>query len=314
MKTWVLVGILAIVLYFAWNTREHLEVPVSTPTPTGTDGGPNVDIDPTCPAGSDLDAKWRCVVRQTTEVLPTCPSGYVLTAGIRCRKVGGTDEIDPTCSDGRVLDDGSAGGGWGCKKFATPICPSSYTVVPWGNSTGSRCRPNAASTSESSSAAAAPGSAMTSGGSGAGNTTGGSSTSAFGPTSGGRAGSKYLVWGPIAGERDPNGGVSPADTSKTNKYPELLGGLGMGGDKTRVDGVGLTEPSSSWKLSLSGLLPDAKGLGSDEDSKYLPSSRTPGDMEKIPDPYRVSKTFTTSSYGSKTEPVPFLTDFSAFQK
>ena len=37
-------------------------------------------------------------------------------------------------------------------------------------------------------------------------------------------------------------------------------------------------------------------------------------MDIIPDPYRVAKTFSTSSYSSKTEPVPFLTDFSAFQK
>lgn len=158
---------------------------------------------------------------------------------------------------------------------------------------------------------------MTSGGTApaSGNTTGGSSTSSFAPTAGGRAGSKFLVWGPISGGRDGSGdGVSPADTSKTNKYPELLGGLGAGGDKTRIDGVGLAEPSSSWKLSMSGLLPDSKGLGADEDSKFLPTSRTPGDLEKIPDPYRVSQTFRTSSYTSKTDPVPFLTDFSAFQK
>ena len=104
------------------------------------------------------------------------------------------------------------------------------------------------------------------------------------------------------------------DTSKTNKYPELLGGLGQGGDKTRIDGIGLTQPSSSWQLSMSGMLPDAKSLGATELSKYLPFSRTPGDMEKVPDPYRVNQTFRQSSYSSKTEPVPFLSDFSAFQK
>lgn len=162
---------------------------------------------------------------------------------------------------------------------------------------------------------------MTSTGSGMpGNTTGGSSTSVYGPTSGGRAGAgsagagKYMVWGPVAKDRAEGDSVRPMDSTKMNKYPELLGGLGAGGDKTRIDGVGLTEPSSAWSLSLSGMLPDAKSLGADGLSQFLPFSRSPGDMEKIPDPYRVSQTFRTSSYTSKTEPVPFLADFSAFQK
>lgn len=170
-----------------------------------------------------------------------------------------------------------------------------------------------------------PGTAMTSSGSAmAGNTTGGSSTTVFGPTAGGRAGGsggstggagKYVVWGPIRGDRAEGAdGVNPMDSTKSNKYPELLGGLGTGGDKTRIDGVGLAEPSSSWTLSMSGLLPDMSSLGATEASKFLPFSRSPGDMEKIPDPYRVSQTFRTSSYASKTEPVPFLADFSAFQK
>jgi hypothetical protein len=37
-------------------------------------------------------------------------------------------------------------------------------------------------------------------------------------------------------------------------------------------------------------------------------------MDLVQDPYRVSQQFASSSYSFKTEPVPFLTDFSAFQK
>lgn len=85
------------------------------------------------------------------------------------------------------------------------------------------------------------------------------------------------------------------DTSKTLEYPELLGG-GYDGKK-KYDG-----------------LPSSASLGSEENAKFFPFSRSPGDMDLIPDPYRVSSTFTTSSYSSKTEPVPFLTDFSAFLK
>jgi hypothetical protein len=95
---------------------------------------------------------------------------------------------------------------------------------------------------------------------------------------------------PVAG----GGGV---DSSITNKYPELLGGM--------------SKPS---KNTDNKFLPTSEGLGATEDSKFFPTSRVPGDMDLIPDPYRVSQTFSSASYGSKTEPLPFLTDFSAFLK
>ena len=273
-------------------------------------------VDRICPAGTTL---YNGVCKDTTATTPVCPTGYTLEAGLGIRCVKGSESAQPTCPSGKVLGD-DATGGFGCISFPfqTASCPSGYTLqTGFGTQRCSR-------TGAASSAAGPPGggSAMTSSGTAmAGNTTGGSSTSVFGPTAGGRAGgtaggaSKYMVWGPLGGGRaEGEEGVQPSDTSKTNKYPELMGGLGAGGDKTRIDGVGLTEPSSSWQLSMSGMLPDAKSLGTSELSKYLPFSRSPGDMDKVPDPYRVSQTFRTSSYSSKTEPVPFLSDFSAFQK
>jgi len=41
--------------------------------------------------------------------------------------------------------------------------------------------------------------------------------------------------------------------------------------------------SQNWKLSMSGMLPTMDSLGAGDLSKYLPWSRTPGDMDKIPD-------------------------------
>jgi hypothetical protein len=116
----------------------------------------------------------------------------------------------------------------------------------------------------------------------------------FGPT--------FAGFGTVA---DPK---NSTDTSKTLEYPQLLGG-GDFKPSTRIDGVGIVAPSLN--SSTQGL-PSSKSLGTDENAKFFPHSRTPGDMDLIPDPYRVSSTFTTSSYSSKTEPVPFLTDFSAF--
>ena len=160
-----------------------------------------------------------------------------------------------------------------------------------------------------------------------GTDTGGSST-IRGPTSGGTKGNK--IWGPVfPGFGEGDGWGKGGDSTKKNNYPVLLGPKP---DKsTMVEGAGIVRPSKSWQLAQgvdfsspagatssatkgSSDLPSAKSLGSDESSQYLPYSRTPGDQDLIPDPYRVSSTFTTSSYSSKTEPVPFLTDFSAFQK
>ena len=93
------------------------------------------------------------------------------------------------------------------------------------------------------------------------------------------------------------------DSSKTNQYPELLGG-GDSRPSTRIEGAGIVPPSKSWQLSNDGSLPTADSL----------KSSVPGDKDLIPDPYRVSQQFSTSSYSFKTDPVPFLTDFSAFQK
>lgn len=114
------------------------------------------------------------------------------------------------------------------------------------------------------------------------------------------------MFGPIDNGRGE--GVRPMDSSKSNQYPELLGGDG-GRASTRIEGGGIVDPSG-----VGITLPPTSSLGSDENSKYLPFSRQPGDMEMIPDPYRVSQQFSAANYSFKTEPVPFLTDFSAFQK
>lgn len=144
----------------------------------------------------------------------------------------------------------------------------------------------------------------------AGGTTGGSSTSSAAPNAGGAMGQQVFgprytsVGSPIDGLSDGNGVVGA--------YPELLGGRG---DTTSVRGPGgIQGPSQNWLLSQSGALPSTASLGSGANSGYLPYSRVPGDQDLIPDPYRLSRNYSTASYSSKMDPVPFLTDFSAFQK
>jgi hypothetical protein len=78
-----------------------------------------------------------------------------------------------------------------------------------------------------------------------------------------------------------------------------MGGGGAGGGQTPLP-----------KIEF----PSLRSLGLNDMSQFFPFSRSPGDMDVVPDPFRVNRNFSTASYSSKNEPVPFLTDFSAFFK
>jgi hypothetical protein len=152
---------------------------------------------------------------------------------------------------------------------------------------------------------AGSGSGGATGSAGSGGATGsaGSAGSSAGSGSGsvGMGGGDRLkqVFGPLftgIGE----GGTITDDSSSRNRYPELLGGREIGVRNKNQD--------------EKGAMPTIGGLGGLGSSRFFPFSRVPGDMEKIPDPYRVSQTFTAANYSFKTDPVPFLTDFSAFFK
>jgi hypothetical protein len=147
-----------------------------------------------------------------------------------------------------------------------------------------------------------------------GTTTGGSSTSSMGPNSGGTTNmGSQKVWGPeFQGLGMGTSGADQGDTTGSRSYPFLIGPKGPA--STRIDGVGIMPPSKNYQLAQDGSLPTPESTGSAEGSQFLPNSRVPGDQDLIPDPYRVASAFSTSTYSSKTEPVPFLTDFSAFQK
>ena len=133
-------------------------------------------------------------------------------------------------------------------------------------------------------------------------TTGGSTTSSWGPSGDSTGARGFNVFGPeFAGVGESiYGGANGYDSTQSTSYPELLGGRN-GPSKTRVDGVGMINPSVN-APGMNANLPDWNTLG---------RSLMPGDQ----DPYRVSQTFSPSSYSSRgSDPVPFLTDFSAFLK
>jgi hypothetical protein len=217
-------------------------------------------------------------------VTPSCPAGTTLSAD--------NSECKTTDAAGKSTT-------------VPPTCPSGSTFVKRG--TSGVCEPVAAAPSLD---APVPGS--TGVGAVTGTTTGGTSGVTFGPTNESKMVGRK-VWGPASkglGEAVP-GAPTAGDSSKSTPYPVLLGGQ-TGKSSTRIEGVGIVPPSGS---GLGGILPSSAALGTDANSGFLPYSRQPGDQDLIPDPYRLAKNFSTSSYtASKTDPVPFLTDFSAFYK
>lgn len=259
---------------------------------------------PVCPVGTSLRTiTWEMIdgeIRDletareqcySDELVPyTCPDGYEPTRESRggtpgkpCRRVGGSETVEAVCESGYVYNVELGE----CEPAPVDqTCPSGYQLRE-GKCMRRRVVPPT--------------------------TTGGSTTSMQGPTTGGPTNRLRQVFGPqFTGSGGDLSGLLGGDSSQTNVYPELLGG--MIDSSSRIPGAGIQPPSKNWTLTKNGSLPTRTSMGSDEMSRYFPFSRTPGDMDVIPDPYRVAQTFSTSSYASKTEPVPFLTDFSAFQR
>jgi hypothetical protein len=144
-----------------------------------------------------------------------------------------------------------------------------------------------------------------------GNSTGGSS--------GGYASNPNLnplkrgnIWGPAWTGLGDNAGSGLGSGDRI--YPILLGPKPTA--SKMVEGAGIASPSQNASLVTSGTLPDPKSTGSDPNSQFFGTSRmpagsstVPGDKDLFPNPY---VEFTPSSGSSKTEPVPYLADFSAF--
>jgi hypothetical protein len=59
--------------------------------------------------------------------------------------------------------------------------------------------------------------------------------------------------------------------------------------------------------------PSYWSVGSDWTNMFAGTSRVPGDQDLIPNPYLQSSAYSLANGSQKTNPVPFLSDFSAFQ-
>lgn len=117
------------------------------------------------------------------------------------------------------------------------------------------------------------------------------SAAAGGAEEGTWAGTGKNIKGPSSGGRGTNEN-STGGLGVPRNYPVLYGGM----------------------QSYESAIPSSSSLGTDPTSRFLPYSRVPGDMDLYPDPYRLGKYFSSSSYANKDapEPAPFLADFSKF--
>ena len=261
---------------------------------------------PTCPEGMQLRAGTNKCYGPTEPY--QCAYKWIDTGGSGlgtpekpCKFSEGTEITSPSCPLGFTYNSTLKA----CDPVPQyPVCSSGYSITSDGKCKRPKSTPSGPS---------APPATTTAPSTPPATTTGGTSTSTWGPTSGGPTSRLRQVFGPqFAGQGGDLSSQDGGDSSQTNVYPELLGGLID--SSSRIPGAGITAPSKNWTLTKNGSLPPKSSMGADELARYFPFSRTPGDMDIIPDPYRVAQTFSASSYASKTEPVPFLTDFSAFQK
>ena len=141
-----------------------------------------------------------------------------------------------------------------------------------------------------------------------GTSTGGSSGTTYGPNSGSSSAFGKNIWGPVfTGVGSPLFNRGTGTTSNAD-YPLLMGGQSED-ESTRIDGVGIVNPSGA---GLNGILPSSGSLGSDPNSRFLPGAWQQG--TDTTDPYRLMGRYSTASHSTKPDPVPFLTDFSAFFK
>jgi hypothetical protein len=120
-------------------------------------------------------------------------------------------------------------------------------------------------------------------------------------------GNNLPVNGPSWGGR---GTLSSSSSSISSKPAPTLYGPQAG--KTGV-GSGLQSgyPQTN---SVTGQFGSMCTTGSDPDNAFATTSRCPGDQDLIPNPYLQATSHSLANGSQKTDPVPFLTDFSAFQK
>ena len=121
------------------------------------------------------------------------------------------------------------------------------------------------------------------------------------------SGSKVTVNGPSWGGLGTSTGSSSSSLS-SSPAPALYGPAA--GSSNSGLGWGYSQKNST----DTSMLPSYKNAGCDPMNSYSCTSRFPGNLESMPDTNTQATSYSLSNGSQKTNPVPFLTDFSAFQR
>jgi len=123
-------------------------------------------------------------------------------------------------------------------------------------------------------------------------------------------GSSLRVKGPSWGGKGQSASSASASSSIPNPF---LYGPGSGNKGSGSgDGFGFGFPQiNSMDVTM---LPSTDSLGSNPENQYAVTSRVPGDQDLVPNPYMQSSSYSLANNSQKTDPVPFLANFSAFQR
>jgi len=217
---------------------------------------------------------------------PKCPSGYEYDSESgKCKSPSG--EVAPTTSVQSACAQEISTKSWDevseeCKKQAVNG-PSDGTTS--GSSTISQ--PNSGATTSSSSSNPQPSSRV--------------SSLPMGVRKGNIFGPAYTGIGDNSTDGLGSG---------SREYPTLFGPKPK--ESVMVEGGGISKPSIHTQLLKSGTLPSSSSTGSSEDSRFFGTSRSP--TSTIPGDQDMYPGFFGTFQSSKTDPVPFLSDFSAFLK
>jgi len=106
------------------------------------------------------------------------------------------------------------------------------------------------------------------------------------------------------------GGFGSTSTSTYGSVPTSPADLyGPGSGDSSGFGSGYPQKNSQ----DTSMIPDYRTTGSDPSNVYAVTSRVPGDQDLFPPPYFQSTSYSLANGSQKTDPVPFLADFSAFR-
>ena len=338
MKKWILLVLLGILLWCLVTSREGVDETLSIrPTcPSGSTMNPNnrrcfsnTSVIPSrCPTGQTLDGEV-CKGPDNLHSVPNCPEGtYDFTGERKCYS-----ETTPICPTGTTLDtqlgtcvsqEQSYAEQTGyADLYASVQNPDAGDLAPpidVSSSTDSDGRRpmNGPVFGSNGPFSGRAGSGQGSGMNAAATLTGSSYAKPI-ATEGrldpydfwpGTKGSKSRGPAPSVPVEGPAwGGFGSSSRSEYSSAPIPADLYGPGSGDNSGFGSGYPQRNSQ----DTSMIPDYRTTGSDPSNVYAVTSRVPGDQDLFPPGYAQSSSYSLANGSQKTDPVPFLADFSAFQ-